>query len=137
MLRAEVLRKRLNKLDEYLAILRSLQRYSFDEFASNPERYGSAERFLQLAIEALNDMGNHVIADLNLGPINAYSDIPLLLQAHGTIDAGQQAVWVRMIDLHNVLMYEYLDIDRTVVYEVLHNNLDDIAALQRAFALFL
>lgn len=47
MVRREVLRKRLNKLDEYLAILRSLQRYRLEELLENPERYGSAERFLQ------------------------------------------------------------------------------------------
>ena len=46
MVRPEILRKRLNKLDEYLAILRKLRRYERDEFLSNAERYGSAERFL-------------------------------------------------------------------------------------------
>ena len=55
MIRGEVIRKRLNKLDEYLFILRGLQKYSFDEFVHDPEHYGSAERFLQLAIEAIMD----------------------------------------------------------------------------------
>jgi hypothetical protein len=40
MVRAEVIRKRLNKLDEYLSILRRLQRYTFEEFMADPERYG-------------------------------------------------------------------------------------------------
>ncbi len=56
-------RKRINKLDEYLSILNKLQIYSFEEFLANPERYGSAERFLHLAIEAIIDMANHIIAD--------------------------------------------------------------------------
>ena len=60
MTRPEVIRKRLATLDEYLGILRSLQRYSREEFLSGPEHYGSAERFLHLAIEAVLDMGNHV-----------------------------------------------------------------------------
>ncbi len=51
MVKAEVLRKRLNKLDEYLLILGRLRRYTFEEFTADPERYGSAERFLQLAID--------------------------------------------------------------------------------------
>ena len=59
MVRAEVIRKRLNKLDEYLGILRGLQKYGFEEFISDPEHYGSTERFLQLGIEAVTDMGNH------------------------------------------------------------------------------
>ena len=78
MVRAEVIRKRLGKLDEYLAILQELRRYTFEEFVANPEHYGSAERFLQLAIETLTDLGNHVIADLRLGAVDWYSDIPRL-----------------------------------------------------------
>ncbi len=39
MVRPEILRKRLNKLDEYLAILRKLRRYERDEFLSNAERF--------------------------------------------------------------------------------------------------
>jgi uncharacterized protein YutE (UPF0331/DUF86 family) len=50
---------------------------------SNSERYGSAERFLHLSIEAILDMGNHVIADLDLGIVNWYSDIPALLEKNG------------------------------------------------------
>lgn len=78
MVRPEVIRKRLNKLDEYLAILQDLQRYAFDEFVERPECYGSVERFLQLAIEVGIDLGNHVIADLKLGTVNWYSDIPTI-----------------------------------------------------------
>lgn len=43
MVRVEVIRKRLNKLDEYLEILHRLQVYDFETFLASPERYGSAE----------------------------------------------------------------------------------------------
>ena len=42
----EVIRRRLQKVDEYLGILVGLRRYDLNEFLSSPERYGSAERFL-------------------------------------------------------------------------------------------
>jgi uncharacterized protein YutE (UPF0331/DUF86 family) len=60
MVRVEVIRKRLNKLDEYLSIPRNLQRHEAESFLNNPEQYGSTERFLQLAIECVNDLGNHI-----------------------------------------------------------------------------
>jgi len=72
VLKPEVIRRRLQKLDEYLAILKKLRSYPLEGFLADPERYGSAERFLQLAIEALMDMGSHVIAELELGTIEAY-----------------------------------------------------------------
>ena len=137
MVRAEVVRKRLNKLDEYLTILRSLQRYSFEEFIQEPERYGSVERFLQLAIEAVIDIGNHVVAEQNLGIVNWYSDIPALLVKHGIIDVDLEQRWVRMIGFRNALVHDYADIDREIVYKALQYRLGDLEALRRVFAQFL
>ncbi len=134
MVRAEALRKRLNKLDEYLTILEGLRRYTFEEFVADPERYGSAERFLQLAIEALMDVGNHVIADLRLGTVEWYSDIPRLLYETGYIDAELRETWTRMIGFRNVLVHDYLDVDRRLVYEALQQRLGDIASLRGVFA---
>ncbi len=137
MVKAEVLRKRLNKLDEYLTILRRLRRYTFKEFTADPERYGSAERFLQLAIEALLDLGNHVIADLRLGTVEWYSDIPRVLHEAGYVDAELCKTWTRMIGFRNVLVHDYLDVDHRLVYEVLQERLNDIELLRRIFAQFL
>ncbi|MCX7689441.1 DUF86 domain-containing protein [Thermoflexus sp.] len=137
MVRVEVLQRRLRKLDEYLEILRRLQRYSFEEFIRDAERYGSAERFLQLAIEALLDMGNHIIADLNLGEVRWYSDIPTILAERAGLDPDLKEKWIRMIGFRNVLVHEYLDLDRRIVYEVLQSGLEDFERLRRFFASFL
>ena len=42
-----------------------------------------------------------------------------------------------MIGFRNVLVHEYLDIDRGIVYDVLQNRLGDIEGLRRVFAQFL
>jgi len=47
-----------------------------EEFVANPEKYGSAERFLQLAIEVINDIGSHLVADLGFGSVDWYRDVP-------------------------------------------------------------
>jgi uncharacterized protein YutE (UPF0331/DUF86 family) len=134
MVRAEVIRKRLDKLSEYLQILRGQQSYTYEAFVDDPERYGSAERFLQLAVEVLIDMGNHVVADEGLGTVNWHSDIPEILVRHGYIDERLRERWVRMIGFRNVLVHAYLEIDRRVVYDVLQNGLDDLSALASVFA---
>lgn len=137
MVRPEVIRKRLNKLDEYLSILQRLRKYSFDDFVSDPERYGSAERFLHLAIEAILDMGNHVIAESDLGIVNWYSDIPSILARKGYIDSDLENKWLQMIGFRNTLVHDYLEIDRGIVYDILENHLEDIEAVKRIFTQFL
>ncbi len=37
MVKTEVIRKRLQKLDEYLKILRAMRSYSLEEFLGNPK----------------------------------------------------------------------------------------------------
>ncbi len=137
MVRAEIIRKRMNRLDDYLTVLKKSQKYSFEEFTADPERYGSSERFLHLAIEALIDMGNHVIADSELGVVNWYSDIPKIMVEKEFISSELGEKWIRMIGFRNTLVHEYIDIDRKIVYDVLQNNIQDLEALKRAFAQFL
>ena len=137
MVRPEVIHKRLQKLDEYLKILTTLQRYSREAFLDDPEHYGSAERFLQLAIEALTDMANHVIADDNLGTVSWYSDIPQILYAKHIISEEQKDIWLKMIGFRNTLVHEYIDIDRSIVFDVLQHNITDLEGLKQVFADYL
>ena len=137
MLRPEVIRRRLQKVDEYLNILEELRRYGLEDFLANPERYGSAERFLQLTIEALLDTGSHVIAELGLGTIETYSDISRVLAKNGYIDRDLAERWIRIIGFRNILVHEYLDVDRKVVHEVLQRQLKDLRVIKQALAQFL
>ncbi len=137
MVRTEVLRRRLHKLDEYMSILRNLRRTPWEVFHRDPEKYGSAERFLHLSIEAINDMGSHVVADLNLGPVVFARDVPEHLHEAGYLDDDLYERWLQMIGFRNVLVHNYLDIDHRLVYEVLQQHLDDFERLRQVFAAFL
>jgi len=137
MVRREVIKRRLKKLDEYLKILTQLQRYSLSDFLTKPERYGSTERFLQLAIETTIDIGNHIIADMNLGDVQWSSDIASILHEKGYLSVEMRETWIKMIGFRNLLVHDYLEIDRKKVHEVLQNNLSDLKSLEKVFAQFL
>lgn len=123
MVRVDVIRKRLVVLDEYLEVLRSLQKYSLEEFLDNPEHYGSAERFLQLAIETTLDIGNHIVSSLGLGEVNWYSDVAALLEEKGYITVELREKWIKIIGFRNILIHNYLEVDRKIVFDVLQNRL--------------
>lgn len=137
MVKPEVIRRRLERYREYLSILERARRYTLQEFLTDPEHYGSAERFLQLAIEASLDMGSHIVADEGLGTVQQGRDIPRLFREHGFIDVDLEQRWIRMIGFRNILVHEYLEVDRDIVYDVLCNHLGDLADLQPVFAKFL
>jgi uncharacterized protein YutE (UPF0331/DUF86 family) len=127
----------LNKLDEYLAILKKIQKYARDEFVSDPEHYGSAERFLHMSIESLTDIGNHIIAEDGLGVINWYSDIPKILFEKSIINSELRDKWIKMIGFRNTLVHEYVDVDLNIVYDVLHEGLDDIEEIKKKLAVYM
>ncbi len=137
MVKPEVIRKRFNKLDQYLDILKKLQRYTRSEFLSDPEHYGSVERFLHLSIELLTDVGNHIIAEEELGMVNWYSDIPDILNSKNIINIELKEIWIKMIGFRNTLVHEYIDIDLEIVYDVLQNGLDDLEAIKLKLAVYL
>jgi uncharacterized protein YutE (UPF0331/DUF86 family) len=82
-------------------------------------------------------MGNHVIADLGLGIVNWYSDIPAILEKNGYIDSDMENELLQMIGFRNTLVHDYVEIDRRIVYDVLQNHLKDFEKIKRVFAQFL
>lgn len=133
----EIIRKRLLKLEEYLNILQRTSKYSFEEFSTEPARYASAERFLHLCIEAINDIGNRVVADEHLGEVNWQSDIPRLLSESGYLSPDLADTWIRMIGFRNVLVHNYLEIDHKIVYDVIANQLHELRQLMDIFSRWL
>lgn len=137
MVKAELIQRRISKLEEFIQYLLQIQQYDYKSFMKKPEIFGSAERFLHMAIESLIDMGNHVIADMNLGEVGYYSDIPLILMNKGYLNEDQKNNFIKMIGFRNTLVHEYIDIDRKIVYDILKNHLEDIKDLEKVFAQFL
>ena len=136
MVRIEVLQKRLEKIEEYLSLLRGYQTISLEAFLADPEHFNSAERLLQLSIEATIDMGNHLIADMNLGHADYGTHIADILADKGLISRELAETWIKMIGLRNILVHDYLDVNHKIVYEIIQSKLNDIEALQKFFAQF-
>jgi len=74
-------------------------------------------------------MENHVIADDGLGIVDWYSDVSRIFLEKGLIFSELSQKWIRMIGFRNTLVHGYMDVDRTIVYEVLQNGLGDIEEL--------
>jgi uncharacterized protein YutE (UPF0331/DUF86 family) len=137
MVRVEVLKKRIAKLEEYLGLLATYRNMSLDVFLANPEHYHSAERLLQLCIEACTDMGNHIITDMNLGHADYGSQIPDILAEKELISRELAEAWIKMIGLRNILVHDYLDINHAIVHELIQSRMDDFESIKAFFTQYL
>lgn len=126
MVDREIILNRLKHLEENLEYLKSLQEYSKEEFSTNPDIYLCYERALHLAIEAVIDLGNHLIADQRLKTPESNRDIFVILGNNGIINEELARKLARMAGFRNILVHDYLDLDRNQEYEIIINNLQDI-----------
>jgi uncharacterized protein YutE (UPF0331/DUF86 family) len=137
MVKPELIRRKLKEIDKYLSYLEKVRAYPQKQFLGNTEIWASAEIFLQMAIESVNDIANHIIADENLGSIDKYRDMPKIFLKENFIDADLEKKWIQMIGFRNILVHGYAKIDRSEVYKIIQNNLDDFKELRKMFAQFL
>ncbi len=134
MVNFEVVLKRIEKAVEYLAVLKTIKRnYTLQDFQKDPMVYGSAERFLHLCIEAMLDIGTHIIADQNLGKVEFYSDVPCILWENRYIDKETRDLFIKMAGFRNILVHDYLEVDLDIVYRVIQEHLSDLEKIIKIF----
>ncbi|ACB86120.1 type VII toxin-antitoxin system HepT family RNase toxin [Natranaerobius thermophilus] len=134
MVNRESLQKRIEKAKEYIDFLEEINvKYSLEEYKNNKMVFGSVERFLHLTIEALIDIGNHIISADNLGTVNVYRDIPVILYDNNYINDKEKDLFIRIIGMRNVLVHDYLDIEKETVYRILTENLSDLKSLLKKY----
>jgi len=82
-------------------------------------------------------MATHVAVDLGLGSVEQARDLPELFFQRGDIVEALRLTWLRMIGFRNLLVHDYLEIDRKIVWCVLREHRGDLEALGRVFSKFL
>ena len=138
MVSPDVVRKRLRLLEGYLRKLERIRNSTdLQRFLKDSDQQDIVERNLQLAIEAVLDIGQHIIASSGWAPINEYADVFVTCLDHDVISDDLFVRVREMAGFRNVLVHEYADIDRAQVFEILQNGLDDLAALALAYQQFL
>ena len=128
-----VVQSRIARLREYLALLEKIRGLADERrFVSDPLVYGNAERYLQLAIQAVLDISNHIVADLNLGLPGDNTELFDLLARRKIVSARLAKKLAPMAGFRNILVHEYLDIDRRRVYRALSQDLGDFERFIKA-----
>ncbi|MEG0307543.1 MAG: DUF86 domain-containing protein [Clostridium sp.] len=126
MVKRELVISRVDKLNEYIGFLKDVKNYTEEEYIKSPLIYGSSERFLHLSIECVMDIGNHLVSDLRLRRPESNRDIFIVLNENGIIDENLKGNLSNMAGFRNILVHDYMKLDRGIVYNIINNNLKDI-----------
>lgn len=117
VLRVEALRERLAKLEETVTRLREIAPADADAFGRDYRQQWLVERGLELAAQALLDIGNHILAGHFGESAREYEAIVRQLGARGVISDGLARRLQGLGGFRNILVHGYLDIDPDLVLD--------------------
>jgi len=122
---------KMGRLNQYLKYLHELRKSSPEEFREDFRISGATERYLQVAIECIIDIGNEIISSLQLRRPTRYRDIPHILSEAKIIPKDFAETIASMISFRNLLVHDYAEIDLELVYEFLQKRLQDFETFMK------
>jgi len=119
------IRQKLDGLQKNIAFLESMSQMSIDEFVMDPRNYLSAIRILQISVEAMIDIANHIIAQKGLGVPQTYHDSIKILTKEGYLPQDKETIFRAMIRFRNRAVHMYDEIDEKEIYRIIREHLGD------------
>ena len=121
MLRVEFVRRKLELIAEELARLVEFKDASFEEIAGDFVKLAAVERMLERIVNRAVDVNEHLIGAAATGHERkatrlTYRDTFLMLADVGVYPRDFAESIAGTAGLRNVLVHEYSDVDRRVVY---------------------
>jgi len=117
---------KLEKLEKYLKYLKDIQKINKKSFLKDYHNYGLAERYLQLSIQIILDIGKLIIIEKNLPKPEDNEETFEELFKNKIINAKLKKRLHGISGFRNILVHEYENINKELVYEKLQNNLQDL-----------
>lgn len=131
-IRARIVAERVSWIREMIRAIRALPLTSYDAFASDPRNVASAESYLRRGIEALLDLGRHMLAK-GFGVAAAeYKDIGAGLAHEGVLSKEQGALLRQIAGYRNRMVHFYHEVTQEELYHLSTHGLIDLETLLEA-----
>ena len=127
----------MEKLDEYLGYLSEIQKVNKKQFVGDYHYFGLAERYLQLSIEIILDIGKLIIISERLRKPEDNQDIFSILAGRKIISGKLFQELSGIAGFRNILVHDYEKIDREIVHQKLKENSNNFNDFKKEIVKFL
>lgn len=135
-MRQEIIDK-LELLEEYITRLKDLQQYSLEEVEKNYMLRGAIERYLQVSLECMLDIGEIIISEEKIKRPESYKEIFRTLGEIGVLPEAFARKIEPAAGFRNVLVHMYAKVELDRLYENLQNGVEDMELFTGYVAQFL
>lgn len=132
-----IVKERLKKINEAVEQLKSIREKDKDEYLSDIKLQYSSMYAMIIAIEAICDIGNHILAYYFNRAGDTYKDIILQLGKVGVIPEEFSQESASMVDFRNILIHLYIKVNEEKVYQYLQKAPEEFNKFSQYFLDFL
>lgn len=133
MVDSSVILKRIGRIRKCVATLETIRRtHSKQQFLADEMIQAAAERNIQVAIQSVLDICNHVVADMKLEVPDEEKQAFQILASHKVLPRRLAKTLTEMTGMRNVLVHEYLEVDHKRLYATISDDLIDFEKLINA-----
>lgn len=123
---------RLSWIESMISDIQVLPLQDFEEFAKDKRNIGSAESYLRRALEALLDLGRHILAKGFAQGVTEYREIPQKLLENGLLGENEAKLMKKMAGYRNRLVHFYHEVSAKELFDICRDNLDEIELVTSA-----
>lgn len=128
---------RVKKIRTAAAKLTRFKKMSLEEFTGNSDNTDLAERNLEVAVEAMLDIGNHIIASLDYEKPEDYFDIFMILGKNKVIAKEFAEKLAPLAGLRNRIIHNYTKIDHDLILKNIKERLSDFEEFSKQILTFI
>lgn len=121
----ESIQSKIARIQRNIRELKKLGKLTYKNYVGDIRNTAMAERLLHVTIEAMLDIGSHIIAEESLGEPLEYKDVFKLLTKAKILPSEKEETFIRLAGLRNRIVHLYDEIDHKLLHKALKTELSD------------
>ena len=131
-IKEKIVAERAAWIEERLRGIRALPLQSYEQFIGDPRNVAAADSYVRRALEALMDLGRHILAK-GLGRVaSEYRDVSRQLCAGGVLDEQASQRMSDMAGYRNRLVHFYDEVTPRELYGICTDRISEITGVTNA-----
>ena len=131
------IQQNLNLIGVFIEKLEKMARIPKKAFLADERNPAASESFLRRCIEAIFDIGRHILSKSFSSKSLEYKEVALALGDKGVISKNYSRTLVKIAGYRNRLVHYYKEISNEELYEILQNDLGDLEKFLKEIEKFL